>query len=222
MIFKSQKCSHQFLHMLRVWIWHLLALLTSLGPKIIGGRGTGPGGGSYRKVGEKVGGWVGWGWKGPKNPPFAHVWRRSKNGTYVTCTSSSGGAVVLLLSLHIISIKGTTTKVGVLRASHKIFNSEVRICWNDVSTFSSISSSQLTFCCVSKISWHDQRYKGQRVGRISAHYIALLIVSWFKNQWVLAWLLYVWFASTAIFFISQYNLRVSKIKSHYFISSYFK
>jgi hypothetical protein len=78
-----------------------------------------------------------------------------------------------------------TTKVGVLRASHNIFNSEVRICWNDVSTFSSISSSQLTFCCVSKISWHDQRYSGQRVGRISAHYIALLIVSWFKNQWVL-------------------------------------
>jgi hypothetical protein len=41
------------------------------------------------------------------------------------------------------------TKVGVLRASHKIFNSEVRICWNDASKFSSISSSQLTFCCVS-------------------------------------------------------------------------
>jgi hypothetical protein len=40
-------------------------------------------------------------------------------------------------------------KVGVLRAPHKIFNSEVRICWNDVSKFSSISSSQLTFCCVS-------------------------------------------------------------------------
>jgi hypothetical protein len=32
----------------------------------------------------------------------------------------------------------------------------------------------------------------------------------------------VWFASTAIFFISQYNLRVSKIKNHYFISSYLK
>jgi hypothetical protein len=32
----------------------------------------------------------------------------------------------------------------------------------------------------------------------------------------------VWFASTAIFFISQYNLRVSNIKNHYFISSYFK
>jgi hypothetical protein len=30
-------------------------------------------------------------------------------------------------------------KVGVLRASHKIFNSEVRICWNDASKFSSIS-----------------------------------------------------------------------------------
>jgi hypothetical protein len=38
-------------------------------------------------------------------------------------------------------------KVGILRASHKIFNSEVRICWNDASKFSSISSSQLTFCC---------------------------------------------------------------------------
>jgi hypothetical protein len=25
----------------------------------------------------------------------------------------------------------------------------VRICWNDASKFSSISSSQLTFCCVS-------------------------------------------------------------------------
>jgi hypothetical protein len=52
------------------------------------------------------------------------------------------------------------TKVGVLRASHKIFNSEVRICWNDASKSSSISSSQLTFCCVSsaklKISWHHQ------------------------------------------------------------------
>jgi hypothetical protein len=35
-------------------------------------------------------------------------------------------------------------KIGVLRASHKIFNSEVRICWNDASKFSSISSSQLT------------------------------------------------------------------------------
>jgi hypothetical protein len=62
----------------------------------------------------------------------------------------------------------------------------VRICWNDASKFSSISSSQLTFCCVSsaklKISWHDQRYSGQNV-RISAHYIALLIVSWFKNQY---------------------------------------
>jgi hypothetical protein len=32
----------------------------------------------------------------------------------------------------------------------------------------------------------------------------------------------VWFASTAIFFISQYNLRVSKNKNHYFISSYLK
>jgi hypothetical protein len=32
----------------------------------------------------------------------------------------------------------------------------------------------------------------------------------------------VWFASTAIFFISQYNLRVSKIKNHYFILSYLK
>jgi pSer/pThr/pTyr-binding forkhead associated (FHA) protein len=32
----------------------------------------------------------------------------------------------------------------------------------------------------------------------------------------------IWFDSTAIFFISQYNLRVSKIKNHYFISSYFK
>jgi hypothetical protein len=74
------------------------------------------------------------------------------------------------------------TKVGVLWASHKIFNSEVRLCWNDASTFSSISSSQLTFCCVSKISWHEQRHSGQIVGRISAHYIALLIVSWFKNQ----------------------------------------
>jgi hypothetical protein len=31
----------------------------------------------------------------------------------------------------------------------------------------------------------------------------------------------VWFASTAIFFISQDKLRVSKIKNHYFISSYF-
>jgi hypothetical protein len=31
----------------------------------------------------------------------------------------------------------------------------------------------------------------------------------------------VWFASTAIFFISQYNLRVSKIKNHYFFVSYF-
>jgi hypothetical protein len=41
-----------------------------------------------------------------------------------------------------------STKVGVLRASHKIFNSEVRICWNDASKFSSISSSQLTFCCL--------------------------------------------------------------------------
>jgi hypothetical protein len=39
-------------------------------------------------------------------------------------------------------------KVGVLRASHKFFNSEVRICWNDASKFSSISSSQLTFCYV--------------------------------------------------------------------------
>jgi hypothetical protein len=95
---------------------------------------------------------------------------------------------------HIISVVYSTlfsSKVGVLRASHKIFNSEVRICWNDASTFSSISSSQLTFCCVSKISWHDQRYSGQRVGSISAHYIALLIVSWFKNQWVSArWQLY--------------------------------
>jgi hypothetical protein len=31
----------------------------------------------------------------------------------------------------------------------------------------------------------------------------------------------IWFDSTAIFFISQYNLRVSKIKNPYFISSYF-
>jgi hypothetical protein len=36
------------------------------------------------------------------------------------------------------------SKVGVLRASHKIFNSEVRNCWNNASKFSSISSSQLT------------------------------------------------------------------------------
>jgi hypothetical protein len=50
----------------------------------------------------------------------------------------------------IFSIFATVLKVGVLRASHKIFNSEVRICWNDASKFSSISSSQLTFCCVFK------------------------------------------------------------------------
>jgi hypothetical protein len=83
-------------------------------------------------------------------------------------------------------------KVGVLRASHKIFNSELRICWNDASKFNSISSSELTFCCLLsaklKISWHDQRYSGQNA-RISAHYIALLIVSWFKNQYA-RWQLY--------------------------------
>jgi hypothetical protein len=49
---------------------------------------------------------------------------------------------------RVISTLAEVAKVGVLRASHKIFNSEVRICWNDASKFSSISSSQLTFCCV--------------------------------------------------------------------------
>jgi hypothetical protein len=49
-----------------------------------------------------------------------------------------------------IEIPGQYAKVGVLRASHKISNPKVRICWNDVSKFSSISSSQLTFCCVSR------------------------------------------------------------------------
>jgi hypothetical protein len=60
--------------------------------------------------------------------------------------------LLLLLLLDILKLlKIITAKVGVLRASHKIFSSEVGICWNDASKFSSISSSssQLTFCCVS-------------------------------------------------------------------------
>jgi hypothetical protein len=96
-------------------------------------------------------------------------------------------------NIHFFKLSHSRVKVGVLRASHKIFNSEVRTCWNDASKFSSISSSQLTFCCVSsaklKISCHDQRYSGQNA-RISAHYIALLIVSWFKNQYGQRWQLY--------------------------------
>jgi hypothetical protein len=33
---------------------------------------------------------------------------------------------------NLIKFNLSIVKVGVLRASHKIFNSEVRICWNDV------------------------------------------------------------------------------------------
>jgi hypothetical protein len=51
----------------------------------------------------------------------------------------------ILLVIYTASADASAdAKVGVLRASHKIFNSEVRICWNDASKFSLISSSQLT------------------------------------------------------------------------------
>jgi hypothetical protein len=45
-----------------------------------------------------------------------------------------------------ICLKVVMTKVGVLRASHKISNSDRRICWNDASKFSSISS-----LCISRL-----------------------------------------------------------------------
>jgi hypothetical protein len=51
---------------------------------------------------------------------------------------------------------------------------------------------------------------------------SLVLIVFDKAFLLLTMITILWFASTAIFFISQYNLRVSKIKNHYFISSYFK
>jgi hypothetical protein len=55
------------------------------------------------------------------------------------------GIVVHIAVSNCLGREWAAAKIGVLRASHKIFNSEVRNCWNDASKFSSISSSQLTF-----------------------------------------------------------------------------
>jgi hypothetical protein len=71
------------------------------------------------------------------------------------CSSTTFSAQLtacLRYLVHHFKAEPTETAVFYSRRTSSFphfFNSEVRICWNDASKFSSISSSQSTFCCVS-------------------------------------------------------------------------